>query len=133
MPVRSTIHSSDVSTNSASSPFVRTRSGTCAPRPVIVMWTSLRPLPINGLLLASDEHGQHRLGRDLAVDARPALALRDRPAHAQELALEVEHVAGRDDALEAAAVDRGEEGNLALVRLVGEDGDCAALSDCLER
>src|SRR4029450_5092318 len=35
MPVRSMIHSSDVSTSSASSSFVSTRSGTYVPRPVI--------------------------------------------------------------------------------------------------
>ena len=35
MPVRSTIHSSEVSTNCARSSFVNTRSGTCTPRPVI--------------------------------------------------------------------------------------------------
>ncbi len=35
MPVRSTIHSSEVSTIVESSAFVITRSGTCTPRPVI--------------------------------------------------------------------------------------------------
>ena len=38
MPVRATIHSSDVSTIFASSLFVSTRSGTAAPRPVIETW-----------------------------------------------------------------------------------------------
>ena len=38
MPVRVRIHSSVVSTRPASSSFVTTRSGTCAPRPVIETW-----------------------------------------------------------------------------------------------
>ena len=40
MPVRSMIHSSDVSTSVDSSSFVSTRSGTCTPRPVM---PTLRP------------------------------------------------------------------------------------------
>src|SRR5581483_6855014 len=58
--------------------------------------------------------------RELAVDSRPAFTLCDRPAHANELALEREHIAGLDDAFEAATVDTREEGDLPAVRLVGE-------------
>jgi hypothetical protein len=43
IPVRSVIHSSDVSTICSRSAFVRTRSGTCAPIPVM---PTGRPLPV---------------------------------------------------------------------------------------
>ena len=84
-------------------------------------------------LFAPDEDREHRLDGDVAVDARAALSLRDRAAHAQELALEVEDVPRLDDPLEATVVDPGEEGNLAAVRLVGKHGDRAALGDRLDR
>src|SRR5438874_10462037 len=92
------------------------------------------PYPAGGALpLAPDEDRQHGLDGDVAVDARAALSLRDRAAHAQELALEVEDVPRLDDPLEATVVDPGEEGNLAAVRLVGEHGDRAALGNRLDR
>ena len=47
IPVRSTIHSSVVSTSFASSSFVSTRSGTCVPSPVIPMRTPFA-VPIIG-------------------------------------------------------------------------------------
>src|ERR1700751_2049741 len=133
IPVRSTIHSSEVSTSRESSSFVTTRSGTCAPRPVIVTLTSLRAVPIKSrLALAPDEDRERRLHGSLVCDARAPLALRDRPAHPHELALEVKDVARLDDALEAAVVDPREERDLAPVRLVGEDCDRATLRDRLD-
>ena len=82
---------------------------------------------------APDEHRQHRLDCCLAADARAALALRDRAAHADELALEVEHVSRLDDALEAAVVDAREERDAAAVLLGREHRDGAALGDRLDR
>ena len=128
MPVRSTIHSFDVSTNCASSSFVTTRSGTLHPSPVIDTSSPFLAVPI-----IRRRRRQDRLGRKLAVDARPALALGDRAAHADELALEREDVPRLDDPLEAAVVDAGEERDLPAVRLVGEDGDGAGLRDRLDR
>src|SRR6476646_850684 len=134
IPVRSTSHSSEVASSRESSSFVTTRSGTCAPRPEIVTWTSLRPVPIKSCLaLAPDEDRERRLHGGLVRDARASLALRDRPAHTHELALEVEDVARLDDSLEAAVVDPREERDLAPVRLVGKDRDRAALRDRLDR
>ena len=88
IPVRSRIHSSDVSTSAASSSFVTTRSGTWQPRPVIEI----------GLPFVRADHFAHREGqraahRELAADRRAHLALADRAAHRLDLAREVEHLA----------------------------------------
>ena len=107
MPVRSRIHSSEVST------YVRE---------VVVRDDALRHVHA--------EAGDRRSGRrspgrsrqrstakvsvaarrQLVADVRRRLAAADRPAHAaRSRSVSVEHVARHDDALEAAVVDAGEE------------------------
>ena len=129
MPVRSTIHSSFVSTSFDRSSFVSTRSGTwhAEPgdrdrRPVVRPITSLLP----------DREGERPAHGELAVDGRLHLAAPDRPAHGLDVALEREHVARPHDALEAHVVDAGEEGELAAVLLLREHGDGAALRERLD-
>src|SRR3954453_5873326 len=116
MPVRDVIHSSEVSTIFARSSFVITRSGTQHPRPVIETGRPLvRPIMLYGRssLFASGCHGKDQSAADghLAADRRTHLALPDRPAHRHDLALQVERLAGLDQALEANVVDAAEEGD----------------------
>src|ERR671911_390950 len=107
MPVRSMIHSSDVSTNFARSSFVTTLAGTLTPRPVIP-------------------------NREPAADRRLRLPAPDRAAHLLEQALEGQLLARPDDALEANVVDPGEERELAAVLLLDEHSDRAGLRQRLD-
>jgi len=76
---------------------------------------------------------QDGLRRKLVADEGTSFALRDRAAHARELAFEREHVARLDDALEAAVVDAREERDLAVVLLRCEHRHRAGLGDRLDR
>ena len=123
IPVRATIHSSDVSTSFASSSFVTTRSGTEEPSPVIETALPLARLPITvpPRTSALPRHASSSPTR-ASTFARPIGA-----AHALELAAERQLVARLDDPLEAHVVDAGEERQLAAVLLRDEHGDRAGL------
>ena len=64
---------------------------------------------------------------------RRCLPAADRPARLDDLALEPQGVARLDHALELAGVDAGEEGELAAVLLLDEDGHGAGLRHRLDR
>ena len=112
----------------ASSSFVTTRSGTCAPSPVIETRCAVR---------RADHCGRRREGQraahgELVADARDRLAAADRPAHRLELAGERQLVARLDDPLEAHVVDPGEERELAAVLLERQRRDRAGLRERLD-
>src|SRR5438552_5820446 len=132
MPVRAMIHSSDVSTMVESSSFVSTRSGTCAPRPVIEIG-SPRALPIIGRLASSFNRERQRCTtRKLVADAGLRLSPPDRPPHPLQLTAQLEHVAGLDHALEPAVVDAGEQRQLAAVLLLAQHCDGTGLRERLD-
>src|SRR5436309_5152340 len=156
MPVRAMIHSSDVSTMVESSSFVSTRSGTCAPRPVIEIG-SPRALPIIGRLASLGEppgspltpstcplrgrtrcvssfnrERQRCTTRKLVADAGLRLSPPDRPPHPLQLTAQLEHVTGLDHALEPAVVDAGEQRQLAAVLLLAQHCDGTGLRERLD-
>src|SRR5688572_8212339 len=128
MPVRSMIHSSDVSTYCARSSFVTTRSGTFTPSPVIPIRVPLA-LPITSPLHC--ERQRAACGQR-AVDSCCRLAAADGATDLVYLALERQRLAGGDDALEAAVVDPGEEGDPAAILLLDEHGDGPGLRHRLD-
>ena len=115
MPVRSTIHSSDVSTIFASSSFVITRSGTCVPNPVIETGAAAVRRADHDCSTAKVSVPR---AASLPSTLRRRLAAPDRAAHPLQLALELELVARLDDALEAHVVDAREERDAAAVLLL---------------
>ena len=127
MPVRSTIHSSVVSTIVASSSFVTTFAGHVHAEPG-------DPDPRAVRLADHCSTAKVRVPRTASSPSTVARAL-PRPigprtcssAHSS-----VELVAGRDDALEAHVVDAGEERELAAVLLLDEHGDRAGLRERLD-
>src|SRR5881396_602281 len=132
IPVRSTIHSSEVSISVESSSFVITRSGTCAPRPVIEIAT-----PFEEPITMSSRSSFHRereraAGRQLAVHLRRRFSFPDRAADGFEPALELELVARLDDPLEAHVVDPREEREPAAILLLGKHSHCACLGHRLD-
>src|SRR3990170_3405978 len=128
MPVRSWIHSSEVSTYCARSSFVTTRAGTWTPRPVMPILTpSVRPITS-----ALHGKGQGGPGRQLVADVRGRSAATDGTPDLFDFARQSEHVARHHDALEAAVVDPGEEGDLAAELLLDEHGHRARLRHRLD-
>ena len=105
-PVRSRIHSSEVSTIFASSSFVITRSGTCEPMPVIETWPFDVALPITPAPRRTSAFRARRAGRR---PSRVALPLPIGPRTRSRSHVELELVARLDDPLEAHVVDAGEE------------------------
>src|SRR3954447_1735354 len=127
IPVRSVIHSSEVSTSFDSSSLVITLAGTYDPTPTIPIepfWETFAS--IGGALAVGDGERERRAGRELAVHRSRRLAPADGPPHSVDLAAQLQLVPGKHHALEAHVVDSGEEGQLAAVGLVGEDRDRAA-------
>src|SRR5262245_16748373 len=133
IPVRVTIHSSEVSTSFARSSFVTTLSGTCVPSPVIETGlpfaTPIMAVPVS---LGRRRKGERSADGQLVAHRRPGLAAADRPTHRLEFADERELVTGLDDALEAHVVDSCEERELAAVLLEGESGDRTGLRQGLD-
>ena len=124
----SRIHSSEVSTSSARSSFVTTRSGTCTPSPVIETGA---PLVERDHLAAVAKVSVPRTG-ELVADPRDRLPAADRAARGLDLAGQRQLVARLDDPLEAHVVDPGEERELAAVLLERERGDRARLRERLD-
>src|SRR6187551_3571656 len=133
IPVRSVIHSSEVSTSFDRSSLVITLSGTYDPTPRIPIapfWETFAS--ISGALAVGDGEHERRTSRELAVHRGRRLAAPDGPAHSVDLAGQLQLVAGKHHALEAHVVDPGKEGQFAAVGLVGEDRDRAALRHRLD-
>src|ERR671923_1960340 len=91
-----------------------------------------RPLPDTsattlGTVVLGDRERQRSTHGEVAVHRGCRLAAAHRPSHALQLADELELLARLHDPLEAHVLDPGEEGELAAVRLLGEDGDGAGL------
>ena len=130
MPVRSTIHSSVVSTSVESSSFVRTRSGTWQPSPVIEIG---RPFGADAIT-SPGSTAKVSVPRTASSPSTVAvhLAAADRAAHRLDVALERQRLAGPHDALEAHVVDAREERELAAVLGLREHGDRAALRERLD-
>ena len=128
IPVRSRIHSSEVSTNLARSSFVITCSGTFTPSPVIPMRVVAEPI------IRYRSTAKVRVPRAASASPTCAVAL-PRPigsADLVDLAGQRQHVAGLHDPLEAAVVDPGEERDLAAILLLDEDGNGACLGHRLD-
>ena len=129
MPVRSTIHSSEVSTCCASSSFVTTRSGTLQPSPVIEIAAPCRAVPI---IRPRRRSASPRTASSSPTSARPcpfAIGPRTRTnSHSS-----VSTSPGSTTRLNRQSSMPAKNGDLAAVRLVGENGDGTRLRDRLDR
>ena len=73
---------------------------------------------------STDGEGQLAHGGNLAVHGGNRLAEAHRTAACSQLTFELQHVTGNNLPLEAGVLDTAEQHDLALVLLLGENGDC---------
>src|SRR5215213_10835902 len=105
IPVRSVIHSSEVSTSFDSSSLVITLSGTYDPTPTIPIepfWETFAS--ISGALAVGDGEHERRACSELAVHRGRRLAAPHGPPHPVELASQLKLVARKHHAFEAHIV-----------------------------